>query len=98
MISQAITALRRQGTLALVGIGGQATFDIMTVMTKGLRIRGVIEGDARPAEFIPHLIALHREGRLPLHDIITEFPFAEIERAAQAASAGRVIKPVLRFG
>ncbi|QHC22727.1 NAD(P)-dependent alcohol dehydrogenase [Streptomyces sp. GS7] len=98
VISQAVTALRRQGTLALVGIGGQATFDIMTVMTKGLRIRGVIEGDARPAEFIPHLVALHREGTLPLHDIITEFPFAEIERAAQAASAGQVIKPVLRFG
>ncbi|BBH67618.1 zinc-binding alcohol dehydrogenase [Actinoplanes sp. OR16] len=94
VIQQAIGALRRRGTLALVGMGGSAEFDIMTVMTNGIEIRGVIEGDAEPATFIPRLIAMD----LPLEKIITEYAFDDIETAAQDAAAGRVIKPVLRSG
>ncbi|MEW1658868.1 NAD(P)-dependent alcohol dehydrogenase [Streptomyces sp. NPDC093707] len=97
VINQAIDSLAQRGTLALVGIGGRAEFDVMTVMTKGVRIRGVIEGDATPADFIPRLVALYREGALPLDAIITEFPFHQIEEAARAAAAGEVIKPVLRL-
>lgn len=96
-ISQAIPALRRRGTLALVGMGGKASFDIMTVMAGGLAIRGVIEGDAVPAEFLPRLIDLHRAGEFPLEKLIRTYPFAEIEQAAQDAAAGRVVKPVLTF-
>ncbi|MEU9125132.1 NAD(P)-dependent alcohol dehydrogenase [Streptomyces sp. NPDC048506] len=97
VISQAIAALRQRGTLALVGIGKTAEFDVMTVMTKGLSLRGVIEGDAEPALFIPRLIELHQQGKLPLERIITEFPFTQIEAAAQASLAGEAIKPVLTF-
>ncbi|WP_275466896.1 NAD(P)-dependent alcohol dehydrogenase [Streptomyces noursei] len=97
VISQALAALAQRGTLALVGVGGRAEFDIMTVMTKGIRIRGVIEGDAAPAAFLPDLVARYRAGLLPLDGIITEFPFHEIEEAARAAATGEVIKPVLRF-
>ncbi|WP_399928836.1 NAD(P)-dependent alcohol dehydrogenase [Streptomyces kanamyceticus] len=98
VVSTAIAALRERGTLALVGIGARAEFDIMTVLTKGLSIRGVIEGDAVPSDFIPRLIELHGQGRLPVERLITEFPFADIEAAARAASSGEVIKPVLTFG
>ncbi|MFD8543270.1 NAD(P)-dependent alcohol dehydrogenase [Streptomyces sp. NPDC059649] len=97
VISQAIVALRRRGTLALVGIGKTAEFDIMTVMTKGIQLRGVIEGDAVPRTFIPHLIALHEQGRLPVEKLITRYPFSDIEAAARAAASGEVIKPVLTF-
>ncbi len=98
VVSQAVGALRQRGTLALVGIGERAEFDVMTVLTKGVSIRGVIEGDAVPSEFIPRLIELHGQGRLPVERLITEFPFADIEAAARAASSGEVIKPVLTFG
>ncbi|MFD7164884.1 NAD(P)-dependent alcohol dehydrogenase [Streptomyces violascens] len=96
VVSQAISALRKRGTLALVGLG-TAEFDTMSAITKGLTIRGVTEGDAVPAEAIPQLISLHRQGKLPLDKLITEFPFTDIEAAAKAASAGHVIKPVLTF-
>ncbi|MEU9497124.1 NAD(P)-dependent alcohol dehydrogenase [Streptomyces sp. NPDC048196] len=98
VISQAIGSLRPRGTLALVGIGKTAEFDIMTVMTKGIQLRGVIEGDAVPQRFIPHLIALQEQGRLPVEKLITRYPFSEIEAAARAAASGEVIKPVLTFG
>lgn len=97
VISQAIAALRHRGTLAQVGIGKTAEFDIMTVLTKGIQIRGVIEGDAIPQEFIPRLIRLHEQGRFPVEKLITPYPFSEVEAAAQAAASGEVIKPVLTF-
>lgn len=98
VISRAIGSLHRRGTLALVGIGAKAEFDIMTVMRNGIRIRGVIEGDASPATFLPQLVDLHRLGRLPLEKLITEYPFDEIETAVRDAAAGKVVKPVLTFG
>lgn len=98
VIAQALGLLRRRGTLALVGLGTKAEFDIMTVMYNGLRIRGVIEGDATPAVFLPQLVDLHRLGRLPVEKLITEYPFEAIESAAQDAAAGKVVKPVLTFG
>ena len=97
VINQALGALERQGTLALVGVGGTAEFDIMQVMSRGIRIRGVIEGDATPAEFIPRLIDLHRRGDLPIDKLVTEFPFGDIEAAARSAATGGAIKPVLTF-
>lgn len=98
VIRQAVSSLRQRGTLALVGIGKTAEIDLMTVMTKGISLRGVIEGDAAPGTFIPHLIDLHKQGRLPIEKLVTPFPFREIETAAQAALSGRVIKPVVTFG
>ncbi|WP_349632489.1 zinc-binding dehydrogenase [Streptomyces lydicamycinicus] len=97
VVSQAIGALRPRGTLALVGIGS-AQFDTMPVLTKGLTLRGVTEGDALPAVTIPHLISLHRQGKLPLEKLITAFPFTDIETAAEASLAGHVVKPVLTHG
>ncbi|MEU4693589.1 NAD(P)-dependent alcohol dehydrogenase [Actinoplanes sp. NPDC023714] len=94
VIRQAIGALRRRGTLALVGMGGTAEFDIMTVMTNGIEIRGVIEGDAEPSTFIPKLIEMN----LPLQKIIAEYVFDDIQTAVEDAAAGRVVKPVLRIG
>ncbi|KOT62962.1 alcohol dehydrogenase [Streptomyces rimosus subsp. rimosus] len=94
VVSQAIGALRKRGTLALVGIG-TAQFDTLPVLTKGLTLRGVTEGDAVSAKAIPELIDLYRQGRLPLEKLITEFPFTDIEAAAEAAATGRVVKPVL---
>ncbi|MDP9792970.1 aryl-alcohol dehydrogenase [Catenuloplanes nepalensis] len=98
VINQAVGGLRRRGDLALVGLGGATEIDIMAVMAQGVRIHGVIEGDAAPADFIPRLIDLHRQGRLPVEKLIVEYPFADIEAAAQDAAAGRTIKPVLTFG
>jgi aryl-alcohol dehydrogenase len=98
VIAHALGLLRRRGTLALVGLGVKAEIDIMTVMYNGLRIRGVIEGDAAPATFLPQLADLHRLGRLPVERLVTEYPFDDIETAASDAAAGKVVKPVLTFG
>ena len=54
--------------------------DVRSVISGGKTMRGVIEGDAVPQEFIPRLIALRDEGRLPLEKLIRTYEFDEIDR------------------
>jgi aryl-alcohol dehydrogenase len=98
VINQAIQALAPRGTLALVGIGiPPFEMDVRSVISGGKTIRGAIEGDAIPQDFIPQLIALNAEGRLPIEKLIRTYPFERIEAAFADATSGETIKPVLTF-
>ncbi|MGW1064167.1 NAD(P)-dependent alcohol dehydrogenase [Streptomyces aureus] len=95
---QAVAALRPRGGLALVGLGDEVTFDVMSLLAKGVRVHGVIEGDSDPGRFIPELVGLYERGLFPLDRIVTPFPFEEIGAAVAAMRDGDVVKPVLTFG
>ena len=98
VINQAIAALAPRGTLALLGIGiPDFAMDVRSVISGGKTIRGVIEGEAVPQTFIPRLIALYREGRLPLQNLIRTYEFSDIATAFADAASGSAIKPVLIF-
>jgi aryl-alcohol dehydrogenase len=43
------------------------------------------------------LVQLVRDARLPLHRLITHYPFADIEQAVRDMSGGKTINPVLTF-
>ena len=58
-------------------------------------MRGVIQGDSRPRDFIPRLVDLFMAGRMRLDRFITRYDFADINRAAAEATSGAVIRPVL---
>ncbi|GAB90056.1 NAD(P)-dependent alcohol dehydrogenase [Gordonia rhizosphera] len=98
VVNAAVAAAETRGDIALVGIGRKLEFDVMSVLYKGLSIRGVIEGDVDPHDMISELAGMYEAGHLPLDDLITTYPFAEIERAAQDSLAGTAIKPVLLVG
>ncbi|MGB8878394.1 MAG: NAD(P)-dependent alcohol dehydrogenase [Solirubrobacteraceae bacterium] len=96
VINQAIEALATLGTLALVGVGpAEVQITVRNVIGGGKTIRGVVEGDAVPHQFIPRLLALHHEGRLPLEKLIRKYRFDEINQAVADAARGAAIKPVL---
>ncbi len=85
------------GTMALCGVGfGEVTLDFSTLLS-GRTLRTVIEGDARPEEFIPYLAQLNTSGRFPYDELITTFPLEQINEAEAASRCGAVIKPVLTF-
>jgi aryl-alcohol dehydrogenase len=67
----------------------------MPWLQRGRTVRGVIQGDSRPREFIPRLVDLFMAGSMPLDRLITRYDFADINRAAADASLGAAIKPVL---
>ncbi len=89
--------LHNIGTIALAGVGfGDLTFDFLS-MISGRRIVGVMEGDATPSEFIPHLAQLNADGQFPFDELIQTFPLDQINDAEAASASGQVIKPVLLF-
>jgi len=60
-------------------------------------VRGVVQGDSVPKEFIPKLVDLVVAGKFPIERMIKFYDFADINLAAQESSAGIAIKPVLRM-
>ena len=96
----AIAALTNCGELALVGAYAPGTdfqVDAAFLMSGGRVVRGVVEGSADPATFIPQLITHYRAGRFPFDRLVRYFDFADIATAIAAGETGQVIKPVLRF-
>lgn len=96
VITTALTVLRAQGALALVGLGAlTAPLPVGLIMARGLRVRGVVEGDSVPHAFIPRLVGLWRRGELPLERLVTTFDFDDFADAWTAATSGAVVKPVV---
>ena len=95
----AVDALRGLGTCVLVGsarAGTEVSFE-MPWLQGGRTVRGVIQGDSRPREFIPQLVDLFMQGRFPLDRLVTRYELADINEAAADALSGMAIKPVLRM-
>jgi aryl-alcohol dehydrogenase len=94
----AVNSFRGLGTCVLVGSAraGTEVSSEMPWLQGGRTVRGVIQGDSRPREFIPHLVDLFMQGQFPLDRLITRYDLADINRAAADAVFGATIKPVLR--
>ena len=93
----AVDGLRGLGTCILVGsarAGTEVSFE-MPWLQGGRTVRGVVQGDSVPREFIPRLVDLFMAGRFPLDRLVTRYPLVEINRAAADATSGATIKPVL---
>lgn len=98
VVTSLVASLRNRGCAALVAAPPRGThyaIDAGMMVSRGLTIRGVVEGDAVPGVFIPELIDLHSRGLLPIEKLISFFPFEDIEAAVAAMHHGHAIKPVL---
>ncbi|RRZ94637.1 NAD(P)-dependent alcohol dehydrogenase [Erwinia sp. 198] len=96
---QAVEALSTPGVCGLLGaapLGTEVTLDMSTLLF-GRTIRGIVEGESVPAEFIPQLIELWHDGKFPFEKLIKLYDFTDINKAVKAAESGSVIKPVLRM-
>ncbi|GHH00724.1 NAD(P)-dependent alcohol dehydrogenase [Streptomyces lanatus] len=99
VLRQGVDALAARGTLVVVGappFGTEVALDVNGLLG-GKRIVGLTLGDAETQTFIPALVELVKEGRLPLHRLISSYPFTEIDQAVRDMGAGKAIKPVLTF-
>ncbi|MCT9078496.1 NAD(P)-dependent alcohol dehydrogenase [Streptomyces fulvoviolaceus] len=99
VLRQGVDALGARGTLVVVGappFGTEVALDVNGLLG-GKQVVGLTLGDAETQTFIPALVRLVKEGRLPLHRLISTYPFAEIEQAVRDMGAGKAIKPVLTF-
>jgi aryl-alcohol dehydrogenase len=99
VLRQAVDVLPRLGICGLLGVvppGTEVGLDMDLIMN-GRTVKGILGGDAIPDLFIPKLIELYSQGRLPFDRLITFYPFDEINRAVEDMEKGLVVKPVLRL-
>jgi aryl-alcohol dehydrogenase len=96
---EAIESLKPGGTCVLLGSarGGTEVPIDMKFLQEGRVVRGVIQGDSTPKDFIPRLVDLIMDNKFPIQKMIKFYDFADINRAAEESSAGIAIKPVLRM-
>jgi aryl-alcohol dehydrogenase len=98
MLTAAVAALAPLGEVGLVA-GGQPDAQVAaSALGFGLKVRGIVQGDAVPQLFIPQLIQMFRAGQFPFDRLIQQFAFDNIEAAFEAAASGEVIKPVIQIG
>lgn len=98
VVGQAVACLGVRGVCAIAGavkFGDALPIDGGHLMSGGRVVRGVVEGDANPDTFIPALIQLHAEGKLPLEKLVRFYDFADINQAIADSESGRTVKPVL---
>ncbi|WP_190189992.1 NAD(P)-dependent alcohol dehydrogenase [Streptomyces minutiscleroticus] len=100
LLEAGIRALAPMGTIGVIGApaaGTTAAFDV-NFLLNGRGIVGITEGDSVPQLFLPALVELVLQGRMPLEKLIRHYPFDAINDATAAARSGEVLKAVLRVG
>jgi aryl-alcohol dehydrogenase len=98
VLEQAISALASAGTCVVIGappLGSHINVDVPNLLGRGIRLIGTNQGDSNPREFIPRLIELHQQGRLPFEKLTRSYAFDQINVAAKDTAAGGAIKPVM---
>ena len=100
-VSQALTLVRRGGTVVLVGMpaaGATAPIPIGDFAGSGLRLLGSNMGSTRLGVDVPRLVARYQEGRLNLDELITaRYPLEQINEAIVAMEGGEALRNVIVF-
>jgi aryl-alcohol dehydrogenase len=98
-LRRAVECLAPLGVCCLVGSarkGTEAAIE-MPFLQQGRTVRGCIQGDAPGDAFLPQLFEHWRAGRMPVERLITEYEFADVNRAVADSLNGKTVKPVLRL-
>jgi len=98
VLEATMTCLGPHAVFGIVGIappGTKMPGDLMTAMTFGHTVKGIIEGDSDPVVFIPEMIEHYRAGRLPFDKLIRTYPLSDINKAIADQHHGDCVKVVL---
>lgn len=98
LLQTTMACLGPHGVFGIVGVpppGTPVPGDLLTAITYGHSVKGIIEGDSDPDTFIPELIALFKAGRFPFDRLIKTYPMSEINRAIEEQHRGDCVKVVL---
>jgi aryl-alcohol dehydrogenase len=101
VIRTAVESLAPRGTCGMLGAsppGSEIGLDAVHFMSGGRRLIGIVEGASVPEVFIPMLIRLHAQGRLPFDRMVKLYTLDQINEAMRDSEMGKTIKPILRIG
>ena len=99
VLREAVEVLMPGGTCVLLGSARTRNRGFPRDAVPAVRPHGARRHPGRePAAGVhPALVDFLMQGRLPIERMITFYPLADINRAAQDSSDGTTIKPVLRM-
>ena len=100
VLQQAVYATAPGGVCGLIGaprFGTEVSLDVNQMLALGRTLRGIVEGESVADVFVPPLLELWSAGRFPVERIISFYDFDQIQKAAEDAEQGVVVKPVLRM-
>ena len=99
VVETALSVLGSRGLLGLVGVPpkpeSSLSVNLVSLITYGHRIHGIIEGDSDPDEFIPELVAHYKAGRFPIDRLVKTYPLEAVNQAVAEQSRGACIKAIL---
>lgn len=99
VIRSLAAATNARGVIGLIGgarPGTELVLDYNATLL-GRTVRGIIEGDADPEQFVPQLIEYHMSGRLPFERLIRRYDAKNFAQAIADSESGAAIKPVFEF-
>jgi S-(hydroxymethyl)glutathione dehydrogenase / alcohol dehydrogenase len=98
---QGVSLMKRNGGVVLVGMppsGVHATIDPGWLAADGQKILGSKMGSARPVIDVPKIVALYRDKRLKLDELITgRYPLERINEALASSRSGAALRNVIVF-
>jgi S-(hydroxymethyl)glutathione dehydrogenase/alcohol dehydrogenase len=101
-IGQAFDAVRKGGTIAVVGIGPVSDMNIpvspfiLTLFQK--RIQGVLYGSLSPSKDILRLLSMYQAGQLKLKELVTRtYTLDQVNEGYADMHAGKNIRGVITF-
>ena len=100
-LTSAVAAVRKGGTVVLTGLSraeSQAAFPMFSFVMQEKRLIGSVYGSGQPTEDIPNLIALYRDGRLKLRELVARtYALSGINDALDALAASDGARGVIRW-
>lgn len=99
VIDSIVQSMAPAGTIGLVGIPSaenpNVSFNVLAMLSLGIKVMGITEGNADPASFIPEMVDLFMEGRFPFDKLCETFSFEEINHAVEEVEKGGCVKAIL---
>ncbi|KAF2076364.1 hypothetical protein CYY_002321 [Polysphondylium violaceum] len=96
LIVQQLHCIRTLGTMCIIGYARKIEIDLFQdIVLKCIRIVPVSEGNSIPKIFIPKLVELYKQGKLPFDKLVEFYDFNDINQAFNDSASGKVIKPIL---
>ncbi|MEX1667385.1 NAD(P)-dependent alcohol dehydrogenase [Zhongshania guokunii] len=97
-----VAAMAAAGTIGVVGVPSteeDATLklDVLNILLCGIKVKGICEGDADPAEFVPVMVDLYMEGKFPFDKLCDFYAFNDINQAVADQHSGKCVKAILKL-
>ena len=100
-VEQSLTLIKRNGAAVIVGMpasGVMCAFDPGWLAADGQRILGSKMGSARIQIDVPNIVALYKQGRIKLDELISgRYPLARINEAITSVKRGEALRNVVVF-